>query len=249
VSRLADKVCVVNGAASEIGQAVAGRFASEGGVVVGVDKAGHSVGEHVVQADLADEPQVEAMYQEVVRRYGRLDIIYNNMGLMDRADRSALDTSLETWRRVHDANLTSIFLSCKHGIRQLRATSPAGGSVINAASFLAQTGAATAQMAYAAAKAGVIQLSRDLGVHLARSGVRVNAVLFGPIDTADQRTVFDRNPGALDKRLVHWPMGRFGTLVEAAAAVAFLASEDSGFITAATLPLDGGITEAFTVPE
>jgi NAD(P)-dependent dehydrogenase (short-subunit alcohol dehydrogenase family) len=249
VSRLADKVCVVNGAASEIGQAVAGRFASEGGVVVGVDKAGHSVGEHVVQADLADEPQVEAMYQEVVRRYGRLDIIYNNMGLMDRADRSALDTSLETWRRVHDANLTSIFLSCKHGIRQLRATSPAGGSVINAASFLAQTGAATAQMAYAAAKAGVIQLSRDLGVHLARSGVRVNAVLFGPIDTADQRTVFDRNPGALDKRLVHWPMGRFGTLVEAAAAVAFLASEDSGFITAAALPLDGGITEAFTVPE
>ena len=249
MSRLADKVCVVNGAASEIGQAVAGRFASEGGVVVGVDKAGHSVGEHVVQADLADEPQVEAMYQEVVRRYGRLDIIYNNMGLMDRADRSALDTSLETWRRVHDANLTSIFLSCKHGIRQLRATSPAGGSVINAASFLAQTGAATAQMAYAAAKAGVIQLSRDLGVHLARSGVRVNAVLFGPIDTADQRTVFDRNPGALDKRLVHWPMGRFGTLVEAAAAVAFLASEDSGFITAATLPLDGGITEAFTVPE
>jgi NAD(P)-dependent dehydrogenase (short-subunit alcohol dehydrogenase family) len=249
VPRLADKVCVVNGAASEIGQAVAGRFASEGGVVVGVDKAGHSVGAWAVQADLADEPQVEAMYQEVVRRYGRLDVIYNNMGLMDRADRSALDTSLETWRRVHDANLTSIFLSCKHGIRQLRATSPVGGSVINAASFLAQTGAATAQMAYAAAKAGVIQLSRDLGVHLARSGVRVNAVLFGPIDTADQRTVFDRNPGALDKRLVHWPMGRFGTLAEAAAAVAFLASEDSGFITAAALPLDGGITEAFTVPE
>lgn len=249
VSRLVDKVCVVNGAASEIGGAVAERFASEGAVVVGVDQAAHSVGEHVVQADLADEPQVEGMYEQVVRRYGRLDVIYNNMGLMDRADHSALDTSLETWRRVQDANLTSIFLSCKHGIPHLRKTAPAGGSVINAASFLAAMGAATAPMAYAAAKAGVVQLTRDLGVQLARSGVRVNAVLFGPIETPGQRAVFDRNPGALDKRMVHWPMGRFGTLAEAAGTVAFLASDDSGFITAAALPLDGGITEAFTVPE
>jgi NAD(P)-dependent dehydrogenase (short-subunit alcohol dehydrogenase family) len=171
------------------------------------------------------------------------------MGLMDRGDHSALDTSLQTWRQVHDANLTSIFLACKHGIRHLRSTEPAGGSVINAASFLADIGAATAQMAYAAAKAGVVQLTRDLGVHLARSGVRVNAVLFGPIDTPGQRAVFDRNPGALEKRLVHWPMGRFGTLAEAAGSVAFLASDDSGFITAAALPLDGGITRAFTVPD
>ena len=157
--------------------------------------------------------------------------------------------SLETWRRVQDANLTSVFLSCKHGIAYLRNTDPSGGSVVNAASFLADIGAATAQMAYAAAKAGVVQLSRDLGVHLARSGVRVNAVLFGPVDTAVQRAVFEQNPGALDKRLVHWPMGRFGTLAEAAGAIAFLASDDSGFITAAALPLDGGITEAFTVPD
>jgi NAD(P)-dependent dehydrogenase (short-subunit alcohol dehydrogenase family) len=240
---------VVNGAASEIGQAVAERFAREGAVVVGVDQAEHHVGDHVIQADLADEPQVEAMYQQVVRRHGRLDVIYNNMGLMDPGDRSALDTSLQTWRRVQDANLTSIFLSCKHGIPHLRNTEPAGGSVINAASFLADVGAATAQMAYAAAKASVVQLTRDLGVQLARSGVRVNAVLFGPIDTAGQRAVFERNPGALDKRLVHWPMGRFGTLAEAAGTIAFLASDDAGFITAAALPLDGGITEAFTVPE
>jgi NAD(P)-dependent dehydrogenase (short-subunit alcohol dehydrogenase family) len=249
VSRLIDRVCVVNGAASSIGQAVAERFASEGAVVVGVDKVAHAVGDHVVQADLVDESQVAAMYEQVVGRYGRLDVIYNNMGLMDRGDGSALDTSLETWRRVLDANLTSIFLSCKHGIPHLRARDAAGGSVINAASFLADVGAATAQMAYAAAKAAVVQLTRDLGVQLARSGVRVNAVLFGPIETPGQRAVFDRNPGALEKRLVHWPMGRFGTLEEAAAAVAFLASDDSGFITAAALPLDGGITQAFTVPE
>jgi NAD(P)-dependent dehydrogenase (short-subunit alcohol dehydrogenase family) len=249
MDRLAGRVCVVNGAASVIGQAVADRFASEGGVVVGVDQVDHLIGELPVRADLTDEPQVAAMYERVVREYGRLDVIYNNMGLMDPGDRSALDTSLQTWRRVQDANLTSIFLSCKHGIPHLRNTDPAGGSVINAASFLADTGSATAQMAYAAAKAGVVQLTRDLGVHLARSAVRVNAVLFGPIDTPAQRAVFDRNPGALDKRLVHWPMGRFGTLAEAAATIAFLASDESGFITAAAVPLDGGITTAFTVPE
>ena len=249
MTRFAGKVCVVNGAASVIGQAVAERFAREGGTVVGVDQAGHTVGELALQADLTAEDQVEAMYAQVTGRYGRLDVIYNNMGLMDRADHSALDLDLATWRRVQEANLTSIFLSCKHGVRRLLDTGPAGGAVVNAASFLADIGAATAQMGYAAAKAGVVQLTRDLGVQLARSGVRVNAVLFGPIETPAQRAVFERNPGALEKRLVHWPMGRFGTLDEAAATIAFLASADAGFITAAALPLDGGIGQAFTVPE
>src|SRR5690242_6815780 len=96
---LAGKVCVVNGAASTIGQAVAERFTSEGALVVGVDKVEHSVGGQSLRADLADEPQVRAMYEQVVRTYGRLDVIYNNVGLMDGGDRSALDTSLETWRR------------------------------------------------------------------------------------------------------------------------------------------------------
>ena len=108
--------------------------------------------------------------------------------------------------------------------------------MVNAASFLADIGAATAQIGYATAKAAVVQFSRDLDIHLARAGVRVNAVLFGPIDTPTQRAVFERNPGALDERLVHWPMGRFGTLEEAAATIAFLASDDAGFITAAAIP-------------
>jgi NAD(P)-dependent dehydrogenase (short-subunit alcohol dehydrogenase family) len=246
---LTGKVCVVNGAASLIGRAVAERFAREGAVVVGVDKIGHSVGEHPVQADLAEESRVQELYLEVVREHGRLDVIYNNMGLMDRNDHSALDMSLETWRNALEVNLTTVFLSCKHGIPRMLETSPAGGSVINSASFLAAIGSATAPMGYAAAKAGVVQLSRDLGIHLARSGVRVNAVLFGPIETPAQREVLERDPSVLAKRLVHWPMGRFGTLEEAAGTIAFLAGDDSGFITGAAIPLDGGITEAFTVPE
>jgi NAD(P)-dependent dehydrogenase (short-subunit alcohol dehydrogenase family) len=241
-------VCVVNGAASELGRAVADRFAAEGGIVVAVDILEHSVGDTAIRADLVDEPQVQALYEQAVREHGRLDVIYNNVGLMSPDDRSLLDTSLDTWRRVLDANLTSVFLACKHGVPHLQKTEPAGGSVVNASSFLAEIGSATAQMGYAAAKAGVVQLTRDLGVHLARSGVRVNAVLFGPFDTAAQRGVFEGRPDVLEARLVHWPMGRFGTLDEAAAAVAFLASDDAGFLTAAALPLDGGIGDAFTVP-
>ena len=247
--RLFGKVCVVNGAASPIGRAIADRFTHEGGFVVGVDKVEHSVGEHAIQADLADEDCVEATYREIVRECGRLDVIYNNMGLMAPADGSALDISLTTWMDALNANLTSIFLSCKHGIPHLLNTEPAGGSVINAASFLAVIGSATAPMAYTAAKAGVVQLSRDLGVHLARSGVRVNAVLLGPIETPQQRALLERDPDILARRLVHWPMGRYGTLEEAARTIAFLASDDAGFITGTAIPLDGGITIAFTVPE
>jgi NAD(P)-dependent dehydrogenase (short-subunit alcohol dehydrogenase family) len=247
--RFTDRVCVVNGAASVIGEAVVERLRGEGALVVGVDHLEHSVGDVPLTADLRVENEVQTLYADVVARLGRLDVVYNNQGLMDRGDLSLLDTDLDTWRAVQDANVTSTFLSCKHAVPHLLATDPSGGAIVNSASFLAEIGAATAQMGYAAAKAAVVQMTRDLGIHLARSGVRVNAVLFGPIDTPAQRAVFERNPGALDKRLVHWPMGRFGTLSEAAATVAFLASDDAGFITAAAIPLDGGITKAFTVPE
>lgn len=240
---------MVNGAASTIGAAVARRFEDEGAVVVGVDRSSHTIGELSMRADLSDEAQVQAVFGAVHDRCGRIDVIYNNMGLQDREDHSVVDMSLETWNRVFAANLTSIFLCCKHGIPFLQKNTPSGGAIINSASFLAPVGAATAQMAYSAAKAAVVQLSRDLGVHLARSGIRVNAVCYGPIATPQQQAVFERNPGALEKRLVHWPMGRFGSLEEAAATVAFLASDDAGFITAAAIPLDGGITAAFTVPE
>src|SRR5262249_42997791 len=154
------------------------------------------------------------------------------------ADGSALTTDLESWRRVHDANLTPVFLSCRHGIARMLDADPPGGSVVNATSFLGDIGAATAPMAFSSAKAAVGQLTPHLGVHLARSGVRVNAVSFGPIETPAQRAILETTPETLAKRLVHWPMGRFGTLEEAAGAVAFLASDDAGFITAATLSLD-----------
>jgi NAD(P)-dependent dehydrogenase (short-subunit alcohol dehydrogenase family) len=247
--RLADKVCVITGAAGAIGAAVAARLEREGATVAGVDQREHAVGALSLQADLTDEEQVGQVFAQIRDALGRIDVLYNNAGLSDRSDHSALDLPLATWDRVIAANLTTAFLCCKHGIPHLLANDPPGGSVINTASFLAGMGAASSQMAYSAAKAGVIQLSRDLGVHLARRGVRVNALVLGPIETPQLQALFaGLSPEETARRFVHYPMGRFGTLDELAGTVAYLASDDAGFVTGSAFPVDGGIPAAFTVP-
>jgi NAD(P)-dependent dehydrogenase (short-subunit alcohol dehydrogenase family) len=248
--RLAGRVCVVAGACGAIGEAAADRLRGEGATVIGIDRTEHTVGVRSLRVDLTVEPEVEQAFAGIRREFGRIDVLFNNAGLSDSLDHSVLDMAEETWQRVLAANLTTTFLTCKHAIPYMLGNDPPAGSVINTASFLAGMGAATAQMAYSAAKAAVIQLSRDLGTQLARSGVRVNALCLGPIDTPQLRALFDRlEPDELPKRLIHYPMGRFGTLDELAATVAYLASDDSGFVTASAFPLNGGITTAFTVPE
>ena len=104
-------------------------------------------------------------------------------------------------------------------------------------------------MAFNVAKAGVDQLSRDLGVQLARTGVRVNALSLGPIETPQLKEIFARiGPEEVQRRFIHMPLGRFGTLHEFTATAAYLASDDAGFVTASSFPLNGGIPAAFTVP-
>jgi NAD(P)-dependent dehydrogenase (short-subunit alcohol dehydrogenase family) len=248
-ARLTGKVCVIAGAAGVIGEAAAARLWSEGGTVVGIDRQEHAVGALSLTADLTVEAEVERVFARIHQEVGRIDVLVNNAGLNDGDDHSVLDMSQRTWDRVFAANLTTTFLSCKHGIPYLLRNDPPSGSVINTASFLAEMGAATSQMAFSAAKAAVIQLSRDLGTNLARRGVRVNALCLGPIETPQLRQMFDRLPSdELPKRLIHYPMGRFGTLDEYAATVAYLASDDSGFVTASSFPVHGGIPTAFTVP-
>jgi NAD(P)-dependent dehydrogenase (short-subunit alcohol dehydrogenase family) len=248
-SRLAGKVCVITGAAGAFAEAVAARLISEGATVVGVDRRQHRIGGLSLQYELTDEEQVAELFARVTRDLGRLDVLYNNVGLNDAADHSALDLPLTVWERVLDANLTTTFLCCKHAIPHMLRNDPPAGSVINTASFLSVMGAASSQMAYSVAKAGVLQLSRDLGVHLARRGVRVNALVLGPIETPQLAALFDGiGDDERERRFVHYPMGRFGTPDELAGTVAYLASDDAGFITGAAFPLDGGITSAFTVP-
>lgn len=176
-------MCVIAGAAGVIGEATAERLRREGATVVGLDQKEHSVGALSLNANLIEEVEVERRFAHIYHEFGRIDVLFNNAGLSDPNDHSALDMTRETWERVFAANLTTTFLSCKHGIPYLLRNDPPSGSVINTASFLAVMGAATSQMAYSAAKAAVIQRSRDLGTNLARRAVRVNALCVGPIET------------------------------------------------------------------
>ena len=221
---------LVTGAAGGIGAASAEVFAAEGATVAGVDLI---PGGHVaIEADVTDEDQVRDIYARTREEHGRIDVLFNNAGISPPDDASVLDTSLETWQRVQDVNLKSVFLCCKHGIPHLVETG--GGSVINTASFVAEMGAATSQISYTASKGGVLAMSRELGVEFARRGVRVNALCPGPVNTPLLKELFAKDPEKAARRLVHLPMGRFAEAKEIAQGALFLASDESSYVTAST---------------
>jgi len=247
--RLEGKVCVVTGASGGIGAATVEAFQREGARVAGIDLREGAPGDLALAVDVTDEGAVERMYRGVHEEFGRIDVLFNNAGISPDDDTSVLDTGLDAWQRVQDVNLKSVFLCCKHGIPYLlRNEAPLRGSVINTASFVATLGAATSQISYTASKGGVLALSRELGVEFARQGVRVNALSPGPVDTPLLRELFAKDPEKAARRLVHVPMGRFARAEEMASAVAFLASDDSSFITAANFLVDGGISGAYVTP-
>jgi NAD(P)-dependent dehydrogenase (short-subunit alcohol dehydrogenase family) len=248
--RLEGKVAVVTGAAGGIGAATVEVFQREGALVVGVDLLDGAPGDLALSVDVTEEFAVQQMYAQVAAQYGRIDILFNNAGISPDDDTSVLETTLEAWQRVQDVNLKSVFLCCKHGIPHLLNNDPpTRGSVVNTASFVAVMGAATSQISYTASKGGVLALSRELGVEFARSGVRVNALCPGPVDTPLLQELFAKDPERARRRLVHVPMGRFGTAEEIANGVLFLASDESSFMTASTFLIDGGLTGAYVTPE
>ncbi len=199
-----------------------------------------------VHVDVTDQEQVEALFRTAKDTYGSVDIAFNNAGISPPEDDSILDTDLDAWRRVQEVNLTSVYLCCKaalpHMLEQGR------GSIINTASFVAVMGAATSQISYSASKGGVLSMTRELGVQFARQGVRVNALCPGPVNTPLLQELFAKDAERAARRLVHVPMGRFGEPEEMAAAVLFLASDDSSFMTASTFLVDGGISGAYVTP-
>ncbi|MEE6306704.1 3-oxoacyl-ACP reductase [Plantactinospora veratri] len=251
--RLAGRVAVVTGAGSGIGLATVRRLAAEGAYVVCVDVAADAgraaadeVGGEFVACDVADEAQVRDLFDQVAARRGRIDVAFNNAGISPPDDDSILTTGLDAWERVLRVNTTSVYLCCKYVIPHM--LRQGGGSIVNTASFVALMGAATSQIAYTASKGGVLALTRELGVQFARQGIRVNALCPGPIGTPLLRELFAKDPERAARRLVHVPMGRFGEPEEIAAAVAFLASDDASFMTAAQFVVDGGITGAYVTP-
>jgi NAD(P)-dependent dehydrogenase (short-subunit alcohol dehydrogenase family) len=253
MQRLRDRVAVITGAGSGIGLASARRLAAEGAVIVAVDideAAGKAVAEQTggtfIAADVSSEDDVQRLYELVVERHGRVDVAFNNAGISPPEDDSILSTGLDAWRRVQEVNLTSVYLCCKHVIPHMQRRGK--GSVINTASFVAVLGAATSQISYTASKGGVLAMTRELGVQFAREGIRFNALCPGPVNTPLLRELFAKDPERAARRLVHIPLGRFAEPEEIAAAVAFLASDDSSFITASQFLVDGGISGAYVTP-
>lgn len=253
MKRLQDRVAVITGAASGIGYATAKRFAEEGAKVVVVDlneeigtKVANELGGSFIKANVTNEADVERMYKVAFDEYGRIDIAFNNAGISPPDDDSILTTGIDAWRRVQEVNLTSVYLCCKYVLPYMQKTGK--GSIINTASFVATMGAATSQISYTASKGGVLAMSRELGVQFAREGIRVNALSPGPVNTPLLQELFAKDPARAARRLVHIPFGRFAEASEIAAAVAFLASDDSSFITASNFLVDGGISGAYVTP-
>lgn len=255
MGRLDGKVCVITGSAGGIGREAALLFSEEGASVCVADvdeEAGKKTAAECRDAcffrvDVADPESVSAMYRETADRYGGIDVLYNNAGIMPPDDASILDTDVEAWQRVQDVNTKGVFLCCKYGIPHL--LERGGGSVINVGSFVALVGAATSQISYTASKGAVLSMSRELAVEFARRGVRVNALCPGPVETPLLMRLFDETPGALDRRLVHVPMGRLAQAREIARGALFLASEDASYVTGTAFVVDGGLTAAYVTPE
>ena len=253
MDRLTGRVAVITGAGSGIGLATSRRLAAEGARVVAVDtnpRTGAAIADEVggmfVAADVTSPTDVERVFASAIDTYGSIDISFHNAGISPPDDDSILETGIDAWRRVQEVNLTSVYLCCKAVIPYMQRQGK--GSIINTASFVATMGAATSQISYTASKGGVLAMSRELGVQFAREGIRVNALSPGPVNTPLLQELFAKDPERAARRMVHIPVGRFAEPEEIAAAVAFLASDDSSFITAANFLVDGGISGAYVTP-
>jgi len=256
--RLGGRVALITGAASGIGRQAALLFAGEGAAVAVADvqdDAGAQTARDIVaaggratfvHADVSKGTDCEHMVQAAEAAFGKLDVLFNNAGIMHPDDGDAVATEEDVWDLTMAINLKGVYLGCKYGIPALQRAG--GGSILNTASFVALLGAATPQLAYTASKGGVLALTRELAVVHGRDGIRVNALCPGPLRTELLMKFLDTE-AKQQRRLVHIPMGRFGEASEMAKAALFLASDESSYLTGATFTVDGGITAAYVTPE
>ncbi len=256
--RLQEKVALITGGGGGIGRETALLFAQEGAaiVVVDVNDAGGAETATLVEglggravyvhADVSKAVDCARMVQVAEERFGKLNILFNNAGIMRHDDDDAVNTEEDVWDITMAINLKGVYLGCKYGIPALRRAG--GGSIINTASFVAIVGAATPQLAYTASKGGVLAMTRELAVVHARENIRVNALCPGPLRT-ELLMSFLNTEAKKQRRLVHVPMGRFGEAKEMAYAALYLASDESSYVTGTDFMVDGGLSAAYVTPE
>ncbi|MGD0123545.1 MAG: glucose 1-dehydrogenase [Candidatus Limnocylindrales bacterium] len=250
--RLTDKVSIITGAGSGMGRVAALRFAAEGSSVVVADKDAAAAEETVrlvraaggkaapATVDVSVEADAKAMVELAIRQFGRLDVLYNNAGIMPEADHSVVDTPVEAWDQVMAVNVRGVYLACKYAIPRM--VERHSGSIINVSSFVAILGCSVPQDAYTASKGAVLALTRSLAVQFAPQGVRTNAILPGPVETPLLMDWLLKDEAARKLRLARNPTGRFGKPDEVVALAVYLASDESAWTNGASLVIDGGIS-------
>jgi NAD(P)-dependent dehydrogenase (short-subunit alcohol dehydrogenase family) len=250
--RLAGKVAIITGAGSGMGRVAAQLFAAQGSRVV-VAEFGEAAGNETMQlvrddggdatfvrTDVATEEGARRMVDHAMSEYGRLDVLYNNAGVMPEADHSVVDTDVDTWDQVMAVNVRGVFLGCKHAIPRM--VEAGGGSIINIASFVALIGCSVPQDAYTASKGAVLSLTRSLAVQFGPQGIRTNAICPGPVETPLLMDWLVKDEEAKRVRLARNPTGRFGKPEEIVNLAVYLASDESRWTNGASLVVDGGIT-------
>jgi len=248
--RLENKVSLVTGASRGIGRGIALAFAREGADVVvncssSVEVASEvahdikALGRRalVIQADVSNKAQVEAMVNKTISEFGKIDILVNNAGISVVGASEDLEES--RWRRGLDVLLTGVFFCCQSaGKEMIRRKS---GKIINIAS-VAALGGVPERAAYCAAKAGVVNLTRVLACEWARYNINVNAIAPGAVKTDMVKELIAKGVLTEKSHIARTPAGRAGTPEDMAAAAVFLASDESAYITGQTIPVDGGWT-------
>jgi NAD(P)-dependent dehydrogenase (short-subunit alcohol dehydrogenase family) len=256
--RLKGKRVFITGAGGGIGRATALKCAKEGARVIACDisaPAAEATVQVVRQAggeavatvgDLTHEATCAAAFANGAKAFGGIDILFNNAGIVAQGDAGPVDTLLGVWDSTIAANLTSVFLCCKAGIPYLLESG--AGVIINNASIVALVGSAFPQIAYTAAKGGVLSMTREIAIMYARKKIRAVAICPGPTATPlVQAFMADEAAFALRRR--YMPMGRLGQPEEIANLVAFLASDEASYITGSAYTIDGGLTSAYVIDD
>jgi NAD(P)-dependent dehydrogenase (short-subunit alcohol dehydrogenase family) len=248
-----DKVVIVTGASSGIGKTTAERFAQRGASVVVAarrSEEGESVAKEIrktggearfIRTDVSSEEDVQALVEQTVEAYGRLDCAFNNAGGAPTAPRGRIhEYPVDDWDAVVDVHLKGIFLCMKHEIRQM--LEQGGGAIVNMSSIYGLSADRIAYPSYVASKHGVIGLTRSAAVQYARKNVRVNAVCPGVIRTPMLDRSLQINPEAEVRYTALHPIGRLGEPEEVADSVIWLCSDQASFVTGHAMTIDGGAT-------